>query len=802
MLKSFIVTTLRHFWKHRAFSFINIVGLAISMAVCCLLIIILKDANSYDTFHKDAERIYRINTEAIRKDGSVEPYASSPLVVASSLVNTYPVTEASTSLIRGLNGDIVSGERQFSFNGFFTNPAFFNVFNFTLKEGNSVLALKEPFTIILTNQLANKIFPSGNAMGKPVEVKGVGMFTVTGVLNEFPGKTHLEYEALASSSTIPALEKDKILFDHVTDNWLNYYSTYSYIKLKPGVTPSKVEKILSDISDSRYKNVQLELRDKAYKFKLQSLNKITPGPLLSNNMGKALPQVALWFMGVLAFVIILFAAFNYTNLTVAKAMSRMKEVALRKVVGSSRRLIFFQILIESVITSLLALLFALLLLQWLIPQIKTFSFITLADIRFVIDVPVIIMFIAFAFITGIVAGIIPATILSRIKPLALMNKFQNLKIFRHLGMRKGMLVIQFMVSLIFVILVTITYRQMQHAVNINFGTGQTQIFNIHLQGQQYQTAVQEFSKVPGVGKISAVSNLMGNYSDMTDDVKINKDKEAVRVKEYFTDENYISNFKLQLVAGKDFAADNAQKNERFLIVNEKFVADFKLGSPADAIGKTVTAGDSTTLLIQGVVKDFLFKPAEYALAPMMLRYNPNNWQILNLGLSSTNTIQTVAELEEKWKKLDPYHPFEGRFYNKEIQSIFSEMKEVIWMVAFIAFIGITISCLGLLGITIFTIQSKAKEISIRKVIGADARALSILLSKHYLQVIIIAILLAMPISYFLGNMLLQSMQQRITLSPVLFIPGIMLIVLLSAITIGFQTIKAIFSNPIKNLRTE
>ncbi|MEO8569995.1 MAG: ABC transporter permease [Ginsengibacter sp.] len=801
MIKNFIKTAFRHFWKYRSFSIINIFGLALSMAVCFLLIIIIKDANSYDLFNKDGDRIYRINTDAIRKDGGHEPYASSPYTVASSLVTNYPVAEASTSLIRGLNGDIISGEKRFAFNGFFTNPSFFDVFSFTLKDGNRALALQEPFTIILTDLLANKLFPSGNAMGQTVEIKNLGLFKVTGVLNEFPGKTHLEYEALASLSTVPALEKNKSLLP-VTDDWLNYYATYSYIKLKPEISASNVEKILAGISNKQYKNLSLESRDKGYTFRLQALNKISPGPLLSNNMGKALPQAVLWFMGVLAFVIILFAAFNYTNLTVAKAMSRMKEIALRKVVGSSRKQVFFQIITESIITAVLAFVVALCLLRWLMPQFESLSFVSVADIRFVIDLPVILLCLVFTFVVGIIAGIIPASVLSRVKPLMLMNKLQNLKMFRHLGMRKAMLVIQFMVSIVFVVMVTITYRQMQHAININFGTAQTNIFNIHLQGQDYQKAKQEFSEIPGVGKISAVSQLMGNYSDMSDDVKINNDKDPVTVREYFTDENYISNFKLQLVAGKNFPADPSQKHEKFLIVNEKFIADFKLGTPAEAIGKTLVVGDSITLSVLGVVKDFLYKPAEYSLEPMMMRYDPGQWQILNLGIASANTVQTVAQLESTWKKMDPYHSFQGKFYNKEIQSIFSEMKDVIWMVAFIALIGITISCLGLLGITIFTVQSKAKEISIRKVIGADALSIAKMLSKNYVQVILIAIGLAIPVAYFLGYTLLQAMRQHITLTPLLFVPGILLIIFLSALTIGFQTMKAIFSNPVKSLRTE
>ncbi|MEP6844579.1 MAG: FtsX-like permease family protein, partial [Panacibacter sp.] len=507
-------------------------------------------------------------------------------------------------------------------------------------------------------------------------------------------------------------------------------------------------------------------------------------------------------LGLLAFIIIMSAAFNYTNLTIAKAISRMKEIALRKVVGGSRRQVFLQVTIESIITALFALGIAFILLQFLIPQFTSLSFINMADISFQLDTTVVLLFFLFAIIVGIVAGLLPAAILSGIRPLMLMQKLQNLKLFRHLGLRKALLVIQFMISIVFIIMVTITSKQIGYAVNINFGTKQTNIFNIPLQGMEYEKAVHEFSKVPGVEKISAISNLMGNYSDWSDDVRTAKDKDPIIVREYFTDENYISNLKLQLVAGQNFPANHAQKHEQFAIINEKFAQNFQLGSPMDAVGKTIIVGDSTQLTITGVVKDFLFKPAEYELAPMLMRYNPESWSILNLSIASGNTVQTASHLEEVWKQLDPNHPFLGRFYDEEIQSIFSDMRDMVWIVSFISLLGVTIACLGLLGIAMFTVQSKTKEISIRKVIGASPASLVRLLSKTYIQVMVIAIVLAIPLAILFGNMMLQSMSQRIPLSMGLFVPGVVVIVLLSAITIGSQTLRAALRNPVDGLRTE
>ncbi|MFI5154939.1 MAG: ABC transporter permease [Chitinophagales bacterium] len=801
MLKNYFLTAIRQFWKNKSFSFINIFGLALSMAVCLLLIILIKDAHEYDRFHPGGERIFRINTHALRKGGGMEPYATSPYMVGATLASDFSGIESQTILYLGQHQDISVGDRKFSEKTFFSNDDFFHLFGFSLRDGPSNNVLREPNTAVLTAELNDKLVPGRDALGNSIEINGLGLFKVTGVLNPFPGKTHLEFDALLSFSSVPRLEKaGKILPGK--DDWKNYYFNYTYIRLKPGVKSSQAEASLAEIEKSNYKNLVLEARDAGYQFRLQSLSSITPGPNLSNNLGKALSSGILWFFSMLSTIIILSAAFNYTNLTMAKAMSRMKEIAMRKVVGSNRKHIFFQILLESVLTSMLALAVALFILQILIPPFAKLSFIRSANINFSLDPSLILYFLLFAILLGAIAGVLPASVLSRIKPLALIQKLQNFKLFRHLGLRRTLLVIQFMISMIFISLVTIFYKQTAYSININFGTHQTNIFNLALQGQPYDRVFNEFNRLPGVEKISAVSHLMGNYSDMGDEVRISRSKDPIIVREYFVDENYLSNFNLQLIAGKGFPPNHVQKHEQFAIVNEKFLKHFNLGDPSGAVGKTIIVADSIELSILGVLKDFLFKPADYALEPMMLRYNPANWSFLNLSIASESTMQTTAALEAAWKKLDPNHPMDGRFYKEEIQSVFSDNREIIWMISFVGLLGITIACLGLLGITTFTIQSKTKEISIRKVVGASPLALIRLLTKSYVQVMVIAILISVPIAALLGYKLLQELSQRIPLSAGLFIPGILAIILLSFMTIGSQTIRAAWMNPVKGLRDE
>ena len=231
MIKNYFITALRHFWKNKSFSFINITGLGLSMAVCLLLIMVIRDANNYDKFHPNRSRIYRINTEALRKNGSTEPYATSPYPVAVTLASSYSGIEAWTMFNSRLQKDFTVDGRKFSTDMQFTNSAFFSIFGFTLREGNGATALNEPYTLVLTKKLSDKLFPGNDAMGKTIDIADAGPFKVTGILNEFPGKTHFEFEALASFATVPALEEDSVVFQ-TTSNWTNYYTNYSYIRLK------------------------------------------------------------------------------------------------------------------------------------------------------------------------------------------------------------------------------------------------------------------------------------------------------------------------------------------------------------------------------------------------------------------------------------------------------------------------------------------------------------------------------------------------------------------------------------------
>jgi putative ABC transport system permease protein len=305
-----------------------------------------------------------------------------------------------------------------------------------------------------------------------------------------------------------------------------------------------------------------------------------------------------------------------------------------------------------------------------------------------------------------------------------------------------------------------------------------------------------------VEKFSAISHPMGTNADWSDDVRSDSVTEKTGVRCYYTDHHYLEHFGLTLLAGENFPDNPTQQRELFVLVNERFCERFKLGTPAEAVGKTLTLGDSTLVSVKGVLKDFAFKPANYGIEPMFLRYAPNQLNVMNLELAGGDVPATMLALERNWKQIQPDRAFDAVFFDERVRRGYAEMMGLAWVVGFLGLLGMVIACLGLLGMAMYTVETKAKEISVRKVMGASAKDLTLLLSKGYFVVLGVALLIAAPLTYFLSNMMLQEFAQRISLTPMLFLPGLLLLLLVAGVTVGSQTVRAALANPVKSLRSE
>lgn len=801
MLNNYLRIALRNLFKNRLFSAINIFGLALSMSLGMFILLLIRDAYRYDTFHPESERIYRINTEAIRKDGDSESYASSPFPVGVALAQGFSQVEETVRLVRHLNGEVSGGGKILPLAGMFADPSFFRVFGFSLLEGNGATALNEPFTIVLTEKSADKFFPRESALGKTLDIKGYGAFKVTGVLAAFPGKTHFEFEALASTASIPTLESSEAL-PKMSGDWNDYYGTYTFIRLRPGASPAQTEAALAAISKTEFANQTLESRDADYRFYLQPLNKITPGPILSNGMGKALPAMLLWFLSALGAVVMLSACFNYTNLTLARALTRAREIGVRKVVGASRWQVAGQLLGEGIVTALFSLGVGWLLMKLVQRAFNSLSFTEFTDVSVQEDRVTTLWFVGFAIAVGLISGALPALAMSKISPSSVLRKLEGIRLFRRLGLRKTLLVTQFTVSLVFIIVVTVISKQIGHVMSMDYGFRTSQILNVPLQGQSAEKIIPTLSAVPGVERISAASHSMGTWEDSSSDIRCAPDAEPEAVRDYFVDKNFAENLGLTFVAGENFRENSVAGRESFLVVNEKFLEKFKLGTPAEAIGKQVLIGDSTRLTLCGVVKDFLFKPATYALEPMMLRNDPGQWRLLQVKITAGDPTSTMVALQRAWSQAVPDRPMESEFYDQTIRESYANLGDILAIIAVFGLLGIVIAALGLLGMATYTVETRAKEVSLRKVMGASVADLVLLLSRKFLVLLAVATILAVPIGWYLGGQFLNLFAFRISLGVGLLLPGILLLFAVGALTIGSQTFRAALANPIKSLRSE
>ncbi|MCC6723183.1 MAG: ABC transporter permease [Saprospiraceae bacterium] len=803
MFQNYLKIALRNLVQHKAFSFINVFGLALSMAVCLPIIAIIRDAYSYDKFHPNGGRIYRILTEAQRKDGGSEPYATSPYLVAKTLTEDYDQVELWTPLLQSLNGVARSeGKELPDIQGLYTDGSFFKMFGFELAAGDPATALDEPWSIVLTQELAEKFFKDENPIGKEIEMPGYnGRFKVTGVLKKQPGKSHIKFEALGSIATHIYLEKQPNGWN-ITGDWLNYYGSNNYIRLKEGADPKNAALALAAIAKANYANLDLESRDAGYHFELQALSDITPGRLLSNSSSGAPPSIFLWFLTALGLIIILSASFNYTNLTIARSLLRTKEVGVRKVLGASRGQVFAQLTGEAVVTSLLALVVAFGLFK--VGKLY-FNWGIFADIQQHIgkeEVALYGWFLLFALGVGVFAGALPAATLSKTTASQIFQKLQNLRLIQKFGLRKTLLGFQFTITLLFFFMMTIVGKQMDHAITNTYGFDRPQTLLVQMPQQDYGKLAAAFSQEKSVESISAISFPMGTYTDRSDDVRSDSITEKTGVRNYFIDHNYCKQFDLSLLAGEDFPENPTQQRELFVLVNELFCKAFKLGSPAEAIGKSLTLGDTALVTVRGVLKDFRFKPANYAIEPLMLRYDPSQLAVMNLQIAGNDLPAAMLGLERVWKQVEPKRPFTAEFYDETVRQVYAEVVTLSWGAGFLGFLGMVIACMGLLGMAMYTVETKAKEISIRKVMGAGARDVAMMLSKGYLLVLAIAVAIATPIAFFLGNQLLQHFDQRISWSVLLFLPGVLLLVVVAGTAIGSQTVRAALANPVKSLRME
>lgn len=815
MFKNYFKVGIRNILKYKTFSFINIFGLAVAMAVSLLIILMLADQHQYDQFNTKKDRIYRAHTKI---EGSGIANASSPFPLAKTIKKDYPIVEDATSLIPGVGGDVVlSVDKYAEVRGFFADHAFFKLFDFELKEGDPNTALSHPNSIIITSEVAYKLFNSHPAIGKIIDfqdrslglmkidigtgkeevAEDWGQFTITGVVDLKKFKSHIDFDMLMSASSLPRLYQEKKVVDQ-SHSWENYSVGYTYILLQEGSLQTQLQESLNELANTKYnKFPQLE----GMQLLSRSLNNITPGEFVGNPITLRLPIEAYYVLIGLALIILLSACLNYTNLSIARVLTRAKEIGIRKVNGARRGSLIFQFLIESIITSFLALTMANLILLILRPALKSLWISNVLNFSLTANLSVFASFMGLALLIGLIAGLYPSLILSGFAPLKALKNLSGEKNGK-IGLKKILNITQFTFSLFFIVTSILIARQFSHITDFQYGFDTENVVNIPIQGNEYQILQNEFASIPGVLGTSMCefipALLHTNGASISNEIT----EENLFNAEYISvDHNFVQNMGLQIVAGENLSKSQAEGNA--ILINEITVNRLGFETPQNAVGKTVFMGGQRAMTVRGVIKDIKFQNPVMGEGdlPLILRHSPKLFSYINVRFDSQNQ-DVIKTLENKWESIDQTHPFKSYIYNEQLAKSTKWFGDVVAIISFIASLAVIISCLGLLGMAIYSTERRAKEIGIRKVLGANQSQLSLALGKSFLAILITAIFLGGPLSYMANNLWLESFPNRVEFGFGTVLSGSLILVLIGLFTIGSQIIAVSRRNPIDVLKDE
>jgi len=806
MLRNYFKTTLRSLLKHRFFSFINIFGLAIAMSICMGIMMLVADQLMYDRYNTQRDRIFRLNSIPTDEKGNeFSETATTTLPIQKELLENYTGVEKAVRIVRGFGNHWMEIEQSVNIPvaGYFVDPEFIDLFQLELEHGDRSTALNEPYSVVLTKQAARKLFKEENPVGETFMVGEAGPYKVTGVLKETDNKSHIAFEALASIATYISEIGTGTRSDDL-DNWYQYTAGWVYILIEPGKSILEIQSHLSKIQEDHFAELPKPETQNKIIYQMQSLTSITPGSFINNPIGPFLPWVFVYFFAGLAGVVMLTSCFNFTNLSIARSLTRAKEIGVRKVTGALRWHVFTQFMSESIIVSVFALILALIMLLMVKPLILGLSFAHFMKWDLETNYVIYAVFIGFALVVGVLAGLFPAVVMSGFKPVNVLKGFSNIKLFSRMGLRKGLLVAQFTFSLIFILSVIVVYNQLQLFLKADHGFNMENKIVVQLSNSSATTLKTELLKHSNIQSVSAASHIPAAGSTRATDFKrALEDKDWTNVNTFSVDEDYLKNIDVELVAGNFYLPESGKLNEAYLVISEKAVEAFQFESAADAIGQEViNQGDSTHSRIIGVIKNYNHQLLIEKMAPLALIYNPSDFQLVQVKYTG-DFKDAAASIEQAWSLINPNLKLDYKDFYDEIHKIYDIFfGDLVRILGVISFLAILISCLGLLGMATYTTETRIKEVSIRKVLGSSNGSLVYLLSKGFFIVVLMAILIAVPAAYFVNTLWLEKIAYHVTVDFYVIGLGIALLLLFATITIGSQTWRAVFVNPVDNLKSE
>ncbi|MEP7143883.1 MAG: FtsX-like permease family protein [Ferruginibacter sp.] len=794
MIRNYFKIAFRNLWKHRLFSFINIFGLAAGMLVCIIALIDYNKAFDYDTFHPFPNRTYRILTDMTGKQNQQEAYASTPYPVAGELLRNYSFIENIVHVVPEKSTQYEAAGKTLPAPSFFTDASFFKMFGFQLQKGvfNDV-----PHTAVITEEAAKRFFGNTDVVGMSLHHRDWGEFLITGIVSTPVQKSHLSFDVLATASTIASLEKNNAV-DVQSTSFTNPWAAYTYILVKDGTTKNQLDIALRQLGKQSTAAITTGSNYKSIGYRYQPLNEINPSREdLYNFPGGTTYGKLLVEMGI-GLLTLLLAGFNYVNLTLARSLTRSKEIGVRKVIGASRKQVFLQFVVESVLISLLALLLSCIMLQLLKPMDAIQQ--VLQDAKW--NAQLWGTLILFSLLTGLIAGSIPARILSALKPTMIIKGQKALTVLRGLTMRKILVVAQFAISLFGIIFMMVTWQQNTFMATGEYGFAKDNIFNIDLNGAGHQKLSNEIQKIAGVEVTTATAYTLG--MNVGNSIKLFRTEKNIYTMAQMlsADEQFIRVMQLPLAAGSNLLKTKNDSVGNTILINETAVKGLHYKTAQEAVGQLIRLSDSSQVRITGVLKDFHFMSMFFPIFPMMIRNQPEYFSVLQVKVNpGINKDIVKAGIGKAWTLLNPGKEFSGKWFDKALYDQHSHGGDQL-MLALLCGMVLCIACLGLLGMVTYSSEIRTKEVGIRKVMGADVWKLLVLLSREFIWLLLIAGLIAVPCGYIASNFFLYNFAFHVTIGPGTLLTGFLAMLLIGGFTIVWQTYRVAAYNPVKSLRTE
>lgn len=789
MFRNYVKVAFRNIKKQKFYSFINIAGLSIGMACCIFIFLFVQDELSFDKFHTNFDRTYRILTE-FDNNGERTVIAPTAIPLAPALKADLPEITSIARISCKSSYLIGTGDKYFYEYVVYADPDFLEIFSYPLLAGDVKSVLSDPYSIVITERVAEKYFGDDDPMGKILTIQNTQDYRVTGVLHNTPKNSHLRFNFLASFSTIDNTPRAK--------EWDHFSNDYTYILLPDEVEPAALgEKFTSAMK----KYLPPDDADE-YALQLQPLKDIHFSSLRAD-VARASEKTYIYIYAAIGVFILLIACINFMNLSTACSSRRAKEVGLRKVIGARRGQLIRQFFAESVLTSFLALILASVIVELLLSRINSFirkdlAFDPFGNIVLLASLLILTLFV------GMISGSYPALFLSSFQPAGILKKavFQK---GRKLSFRTVTVVFQFTISIMLFIGTMTVYSQLNFMKSKDLGFQADQVLAFPIEGSpvanNYETFRSEILKNPSVISASVSSGTPASgHSIRISFIPEGFDEDSTKDMDViFTDFDFLKTYGLTLTAGRDFSRAYSTDISQAIIINEASVRELNWESP---LGKTFKGDSDEVLTVIGVVKDFHYNSLRSRIAPGMISLHKSRRKYFSVRIRPENTADTLVFLERTWKEHAPRNPFSYFFIDDEFENWYKFERRLRTIFTICSLLAVFISCLGIFGLSSFSAELRSKEIGIRKVLGASVSEIVGLLSKEFLKLIVLANIIAWPTAYLVMNKWLSTFPYRANMGLWMFIFSSLIALALTLLTVSYQSIKAAIANPVDSLRYE